>query len=185
MADKEVFHFPPLPKVIPTPEELFHGDQFDGQSGVLDGFPVRKRKPIPHYKLGKHFVSGFVILLIVLVLVMMNLDKVGIHFYYMMSNSMESVIPKGSLIVGDEVQADKLKVGDIITYINKDGLSITHQIVDIEPSYNNGGPAFWTKGTDNVDRDEYIVPYANVKGKVIFHVPFIGSFFMKVKQIVG
>lgn len=183
MADKKSFNFSPVPEKLPSPDELFHSKKNRVKNTQEESVTVRGLKPIPRYKIVKRFAGGFLVFLIALVLVMTNLDRAGIHFYYMLSSSMKSVIPKGSLLVGHETKADKLKTGDIITYTDVDGMSVTHEIVEVVPSYSHGEPGYWTKGTDNRDRDEQIVKYADVRGKVIFHIPYIGYFFMKVKGI--
>lgn len=169
--------FRTVPDEIPSPEELFHEDK----KGPVS---VRRQKPIPRYKVIKRFSIGFLILIVIVVLGMMNLDRIGVGFYYMLSSSMESSIPKGSFLL--EYKPDnavELKEGDIITYINSEGISITHEIAEVIPSYRGGTePAFRTKGTDNLTSDKEYVTYDSICGKVIFHIPYVGYLLSKINQ---
>lgn len=173
--DKKSFH--PVPEELPAPEELFHRKDQKEKKPVS----VSRRKPIPRYKVIKCFSMGFLVLIILLVLVMMNLDKFGIRFYNMMSSSMESVIPKGSLMLEYKPKADKLKIGDAVTYVNSEGISVTHEIIDVIPFGTKENPfVFRTKGTENKKADQEIVTYTSICGKVIFHIPYMGDFLSKL-----
>lgn len=167
----------PMPEKIPSPEELFHNNNLK-LNNPNDTVSVIKRKPIPRYRIVKPLSIGFWVFIILLTFFMMNLDKFGINFYFMRSSSMESIIPKGSILVTKAVLPDKLFVGDIITYDNVDGESVTHEIENIAPSYQYGQPGYLTKGTDNGSIDNVLVAYKDVRGKVIFHIPYIGKIFL-------
>lgn len=87
-----------------------------------------------------------------------------------LTSSMQSVIPKDSLIVTMPVTADQLSVGDDITYMTGPDTSITHRILNVRPNYNGEGrTAFITKGVDNAQPDAMPVMEDNVVGKVVFH----------------
>lgn len=96
--------------------------------------------------------------------------------FYVMSNSMESVYPVGSVVIVKETPEDMLSEGDDITFydyaITKS--MVTHRIEEIK-SYEDGvEKVFVTKGVDNQYHDKNPVPYSNVVGKVVFSVPFVG-----------
>lgn len=117
----------PMPEKIPSPEELFHNNKLK-LNNPNDTVSVIKRKPIPRYRIVKSLSLGFCVFIIILTFLMINLDKFGINFYFMRSSSMESIIPKGSILMTKRVSPDQLFVGDIITYNNLDGKSVTHEI---------------------------------------------------------
>lgn len=167
----------PMPEKVPSPEELFHNNNLK-LNNPNDAVSVTIRKPIPRYRIVKPLSIGFCIFIILLTVFMMNLDKLGINFYFMRSSSMESIIPKGSILVTKKVPPDQLFVGDIITYNNIDGKSVTHKIENITPSYQYGQPGYITKGSDNGSVDNVLVSYKDVRGKVIFHIPYIGRIFL-------
>ena len=100
----------------------------------------------------------------------------GFSTLSVLSGSMQSEIPKGSLLLVRRVDPDTLRVGDDITYMYTSTASITHKIVAIYEDYSGDGQrAFQTKGVNNSDPDEELVPASYIVGKVIFHVPGIGS----------
>ena len=81
------------------------------------------------------------------------------------------------MLVDRPVAADSLRVGDVITYATTDQVSgalilITHRIVEI--GSGSGGPTFITKGDANNAADDRPVEAAQVRGKVWYHVPYIG-----------
>lgn len=161
----------PVPEEIPSPEELFHTETKDEYAAL----PEKKRKPVPHYRAVKRFSAGFLIILVLVAAALLNLDKVGITYYYMESSSMEHVIPKGSFLFVYKTKAEKLEPKDIITFYNNDDISVTHVIVEVVPDYDEYGPGFRTKGTENVEWDEDTVSYSDVCGKVVFHIPYVGK----------
>src|SRR5205085_9882515 len=65
-----------------------------------------------------------------------------------LSGSMEPAIRTGSVIVAVATPQDRLKVGDVITYVRAgDQENVTHRIVDIKSTAE--GPSFVTKGDAN------------------------------------
>jgi signal peptidase I len=94
-----------------------------------------------------------------------------------LSASMTPALPPGSVLVDRPVATDSLRVGDVITYDTTDEVSgapilITHRIVAIESG--SAGPTFITQGDANEDPDTRPVNAAQIRGKVWYHVPYIG-----------
>ena len=79
------------------------------------------------------------------------------------TGSMEPSIHEGDYVIIKSIDADKLKVGDIITFYSEDssiyGMLNTHRIVDID---ENGD--FITKGDANPYKDSATVKKENVIG---------------------
>jgi signal peptidase len=96
---------------------------------------------------------------------------------------MQSVIPKGSLVITRQIDPSSIQIGDDITYMLNERSSITHRVVGITENYENSGSyGFETKGVDNENPDENIVYAKNVVGKVIFHVPNVGSILLAISE---
>lgn len=92
-----------------------------------------------------------------------------------LTESMQSEIPKGSLVIAKTVDAKTLQIGDDITYMANQTTSVTHRIVGIMEDYENTGQrAFWTQGIMNAQQDSQPVPAVNVVGKVVFHSEVLG-----------
>ncbi len=107
----------------------------------------------------------------------------GFSAFTVLSSSMESEIPKGSLVITKRIDPNELKVGDDITYMNSPTTTITHRIVDVIEEYDEfGDRAFKTKGIMNDSPDKLPVPAANVVGKVIFHNYELGQVVEFVSQ---
>lgn len=100
----------------------------------------------------------------------------GFSAFTVLTSSMEDEIPKGSIVITRYVDPNLLKTGDTITYMADEQTTITHQIIDINESFEDTGQrAFQTKGTMNDQPDEKLVPAGNVVGKVIFHNLTLGK----------
>lgn len=96
--------------------------------------------------------------------------------YVIISPSMEPNIHVRDAIVTMRKNEDKIKKGDIITYISKDpshyGIRITHRVIGIFD--NDGGIAYRTKGDNNNVEDSKLVNHSDVLGKVMLRIPYIG-----------
>ncbi|MFQ9798525.1 MAG: signal peptidase I [Clostridia bacterium] len=90
----------------------------------------------------------------------------GYSAFTVLSGSMESEIPKGSLVVTKQVDPSELQIGDDITYLSNPTTTITHRIVGITENYaDTGQRAFTTQGVMNSAPDKQPVPAANVVGR--------------------
>lgn len=99
----------------------------------------------------------------------------GYSFFTVLTSSMQSEIPKGSLVMVKETPADQLQIGDDITFMKDSETIVTHRIVDIVENYEESGArAFQTKGIENPLPDEDLVNAVNVIGKVTWHIPNLG-----------
>jgi len=99
----------------------------------------------------------------------------GFSYYEVLTGSMESMIPQGSLVIAKKVPSSQIKAGDVITFLRSDGENITHEVIEVVPNFNgNGALGFQTKGSENLAPDPDIVAAANVLGVVRLHIPGLG-----------
>jgi signal peptidase len=92
-----------------------------------------------------------------------------------LTGSMTPGIPVGSVVIDRPVDPGTLHVGDIATYQKEAGKAeyITHRVVKIN---NSTTPTTFTfKGDANRGPDLNPVPATAIRGKVWFHVPYLGS----------
>lgn len=106
-------------------------------------------------------------------------NKLPMPFGYgsavVLSGSMEPEFSKGDLIVVKETNDYKLK--DIVVF--QDGGSlVVHRIINID------GETVTTKGDANNSPDEPI-ELSSIKGRVLFHIPFVGNIAGFLKTPVG
>ncbi|AMC93933.1 hypothetical protein AOC36_08020 [Erysipelothrix larvae] len=105
--------------------------------------------------------------------------------FYIQTDSMRSVMPRGSLIVTHRDDPETLEVGEYITYytkINGKVSIVTHEIVEVIDNYEGNGLAFSTKGVDNDEIDKEKVYAANVIGEVKLTVPQLGIYISYIKE---
>ncbi len=101
----------------------------------------------------------------------------GFQIYEVLTGSMEPTYPIGSIVYIKETGAEKIKIGDAITYtLGKNTTYVmTHRVVEqLEDKQ-----AFITKGDANTSIDEVPVSYKRIIGKPVFCLPKL-SFFLKL-----
>lgn len=100
-----------------------------------------------------------------------------------LSGSMEPAIHTGSVVIVKP--ENDYKIGDVITFgeISKTKIPTTHRIKDIKVS--EGRNVYITKGDANNAEDNGEVLQEDVKGKVLFSIPWVGYVLNFVKQPVG
>jgi signal peptidase I len=108
-------------------------------------------------------------------LLLFGLPMTGWKALTVQTGSMSPNIPTGSMVFVHSVPPSSLKVGDVITYasLQKKGQTISHRITQ---NYVADGrvPGFVTKGDANKVADAPILA-GQVKGKVMFSVPYLGN----------
>ncbi len=100
----------------------------------------------------------------------------GFSAMRVLTSSMGEDIPQGSLVITREVDPSSLQIGDDVTYLAGQNVTVTHRVVDILEDYaGTGHRAFVTQGTANSSPDSLVVPDQNLVGKVIFHNLLLGQ----------
>ena len=98
--------------------------------------------------------------------------------YVVLSGSMLPEIAVKDIVVTKKVSAERLEVGDVITFIAPDsrfgGISITHRIIEKMYDESIGSYTYRTQGDNNNVADAALVPNANVLGRVILKLPKLG-----------
>lgn len=102
-----------------------------------------------------------------------------ISVYTIVSPSMTPVIEVYDVVVNVRVsRAEKIEVGDIITYKSKsslsEGMTITHRVVGIDKQ-SDGKIRFITQGDNNSEPDANYVEFEDVIGKEILIIPWLGN----------
>lgn len=114
-------------------------------------------------------------IVVILLILLQGLRFIGLTPYSVLSGSMESVYPTGSLLYVRDVEPSQLEVGDVITYEMTGGTLCTHRIVELVPDEEDSGVIrFRTKGDENDSADSVLVGYNAVVGKAVFCIPFLG-----------
>ncbi len=101
------------------------------------------------------------------------------------SGSMHPAIPKGSLVVVNDVPHSQIGVGDVITYRSTTDktMSITHRVSALLVG-DSSGNSIVTKGDANAEADVPIEA-SSVIGKVGLSIPYLGYGIDFIKQPLG
>ena len=130
--------------------------------------------------------NGMVVLAILFAFLISGIRIFGIQVYGVLTGSMEPTYPTGSLIYVKSVNAQELRVNDVITFSLTPGVIATHRIVEVVPDENNPSILrFRTKGDANNDVDASLVSAGNIVGKVAFSVPGLGYLASYIQQPPG
>ena len=98
-----------------------------------------------------------------------------------LSASMQSVYPKGSLITSWKIKPGEplkagLENGTDIVFCKSDNTVVVHRIIEIMENFEDSGQrAFKTQGVNNRAPDTWITYEGNVIGRVTWHIPHAGS----------
>ena len=139
----------------------------------------RGKKTIDH--LVKNISFACVSLVVVMAILLAGTRLIGLTPYTVISGSMEPKFAVGSLIYVRSIEAEKIQVGDPITFVmNEDLLVATHRVVEITPEGN-----FITKGDANNTIDGTPVHPNNVLGKPIFSIPYLGYISVFLSSMQG
>ena len=106
-----------------------------------------------------------------------KLTLFGYSGFTVLSESMQSEIPEGALVLVKRVDPDHIRVGDDITFIRrKDNLTVTHRVIRIDDHYGeSGGKGFQTQGIENAAPDQDVICADDIIGVVKHTVPGLGS----------
>jgi signal peptidase len=134
-----------------------------------------RQKGVLHY-LGLGLSIALMLLVIAMGAILIVIPKMNNAIpLTILTQSMEPLLPPGTLIVDRHVAPADVHIGDIVTYQITSGEAdvITHRVVGISLS-NDGKRTFTFKGDNNADPDTDKVIPAQIKGRVWYSVPVIG-----------
>lgn len=132
-------------------------------------------------KIGKILSTVIIILLIVCIALVLIPKLFGIQYFAVTSGSMEPEIPVYSLIVVVPAEYDDIQIGDDISYVRDEQLTVvTHRVIE----KNDAEQRITTQGIANNTPDPS-TSYDNVLGVVKFHLPNVGKIFILLDTLQG
>lgn len=150
------------PAVAGPPDERAAGD------GSIEWSRARSRLLIPAVTLVAWAYLATMIGLVVWVALTVSLT--GWSPMVVTSESMRPALSPGDVIMIGPQPSRGIGAGTIVSFVDSDGLSVTHRVVDID---ENGG--LITKGDASSSADRRPVQEADVAGVGRFVVPFVGA----------
>jgi len=104
----------------------------------------------------------------------------GFSLLRVSTDSMEPALSVGEVVLVKDVEPETLKIGDVITYRATKGPYkgdlITHQISK-EPYEVDGIYYFTTRGIKPEAVDDAEVTDAQIRGKVMYYIPYVGTVY--------
>lgn len=99
----------------------------------------------------------------------------GSQTFSVLTSSMKPNYGPGTLLVVRPTAFEELRVGDVVTYQIESGRPdvITHRIISISPD-QQGNTLLVTRGDNNDVADEAPVTEPQVRGKLLYAVPYAG-----------
>lgn len=111
------------------------------------------------------------VIVVGLAVLLVGVRLVSLTPYVVLSGSMEPTYPTGSLIYVKDVEPQDVKVGDPITFVLNEDLTVaTHRVVEV----NETDGWFRTKGDANDSPDGSPVLFENLIGVPQFCIPKLG-----------
>lgn len=136
-----------------------------------------------------NFFKGFLIAILVLAVVLLIFTAFNpvqnFKLFRVNSGSMEPVIKVGSVVLVQKIDTKTLKENDVITYnlSSDEKLAVTHRITEVV--LKNGKTIYRTKGDANKAEDATEISLEQIKGKVIFSIPFLGYLSLWMRKPLG
>ncbi|MBN8048817.1 signal peptidase I [Paraclostridium bifermentans] len=119
-----------------------------------------------------NIVVVFLITVLALNLITTKSDKmfklIGFRSYTVLSGSMEPKFYPGDMVITQHKDKADIKVNDIVTYKDNEGVIITHRIIE------ETDQGYITKGDNNNVNDADILKKENIIGEVKFSIPKVG-----------
>lgn len=123
-----------------------------------------------------------VVIVAVVALLLVGARLFGLQVYAVLSGSMEPTYHVGSVIYVEPVDPSEIQVGDPITFVMNEELTVaTHRVVRIDAENSH----FYTKGDANENPDAAPVHFNNLLGKPVFTIPYLGYISSYVQSPPG
>lgn len=118
-------------------------------------------------------IASTVIVAVVVLIAMflMGMRLIGLQAFTVVSGSMEPKYCVGDLIYVQKVKPSEINVGDAITFVLNEQLTVaTHEVISIDAEKEH----FYTKGIANDTPDASPVHFKNLIGKPVFSIRYLG-----------
>lgn len=123
-----------------------------------------------------------VVIVVAVALLLVGARLFGLQVYAVLSGSMEPTYHVGSVIYVEPVDPSEIQVGDPITFVMNEELTVaTHRVVRIDAENSH----FYTKGDANDAPDAAPVHFNNLLGKPVFTIPYLGYISSYVQSPPG
>lgn len=113
-------------------------------------------------------------------LIWLNTGMLGVRPALVSGPSMKPYLGPGDVVIIKEVNANELKVGDVVKF-QQGSRDVIHRIKAITPGPN--GVFVFTQG-DNNNTPDAPLPVASIEGKVVLKVPYVGWLPIELRELI-
>ena len=130
-----------------------------------------------------NFIGTAIIIIVIVLCLSLIIPRVfGISSYTVLTGSMEPSVPVGSVVYAKAIEPSALETGDIVVfYDGRNDIPVTHRVVENQTE----DAQIITKGDANESTDITPIPYQNVIGKVVLHLPVLGRLLVLLGSLAG
>lgn len=114
------------------------------------------------------WISGAVF---ILALFWFSLGLLPVYPATVITGSMTPLLDPGDVVIAIKVDPSEIEVGDVIDFLTP-GMRVIHRVIEVQGEGDN--TTYVTKGDANPSPDSDPVLAANVRGKMIGSVPYVG-----------
>lgn len=130
-----------------------------------------------------NIISSLIVIVLLMILASVLISKLcfNVEMKAVLTGSMEPEIPVGSLVIINPTPYEEISIGDDITFVRDSNLTlVTHRVIgkDDETHY------ITTQGIANNSPDKP-TSYANVVGKVVLHIKYLGYLVIWTSTLKG
>lgn len=129
-----------------------------------------------------NFITTSILISMLILIVLLFLPRLfQIQPLVVLSGSMEPNYQAGSLLYIKKVPASQIEVGDTITFKLGQHNLATHRVVSIHKKEQT----FTTKGDANENADAADIPFEDLVGKPVLHIPKLGYLAKELSSVSG
>ncbi len=145
-----------------------------------------KKRNITAKRIWNWATTLFVALIVAAAVLTAGARVVGFRIFTVLSGSMEPSYPVGSLVYVKRVDPQKLKTGQVITFLLDADTVATHRITEVVRDESDPPVLrFRTKGDANAVEDGGLVHYKNVIGTPVLTIPLLGYVISYIQHPPG
>lgn len=102
----------------------------------------------------------------------------NVRMFFVITGSMEPLIPARSLIVSKKISVDEVKEGKVVIFNDENNKRVTaHRVMEIQDG------RYITRGDSNTYSDRYLVKSTDILGQVMGIFPIIDPVFIIIQLI--
>lgn len=131
----------------------------------------RRKFIVSRKKMALRYGADLALVLVAVAFVMLLSGRFRYGLLVIGSESMSGTADKGDAVVYEQYDAEVVPVGQVIVFI-KDKTTVVHRVVDVQNI--DGEVRYYTKGDANSSADSGYITSAQIYGKVIMKVQYVG-----------